>query len=96
MLIPDPDRPDTFLTSTGQTITNVHPPERCDGMVCVVHNPSNHHMAAWPLHWRNDRRIFERLCEHGVGHPDPDCLYDEIESVHGCDGCCRPKELVTT
>jgi hypothetical protein len=45
----------------------------------------------------------ERICPHGVGHPDPDHLAfveerygtDEasVESVHGCDGCCRPGGL---
>ena len=42
----------------------------------------------------------ERICKHGVGHPDPDDLafkkriaekfgrdsYDE--GIHGCCGCC--------
>ena len=38
---------------------------------------------------------FERICEHGVGHPDPDSLefFRSIGvtsmGIHGCDGCCR-------
>ena len=50
------------------------------------------------LHWRDDRYIFERICPHGIGHPDPDTLQHisqerskgdaEAEAVHGCDGCC--------
>lgn len=30
----------------------------------------------------------ERICPHGVGHPDPDCMYAKRDTVHGCDGCC--------
>jgi len=56
-----------------------------------------------PLHWRGDRGIFERICEHGVGHPDPDTMDHiantrgareaESESIHGCDGCCSQLPL---
>lgn len=40
----------------------------------------------------------ERICPHGVGHPDPDHIafvervagkdVASVEAVHGCDGCC--------
>lgn len=51
----------------------VHPHSECAGRaVCVIHAPTNHHMRSWRLHWRSDRGIFERMCPHGVGHPDPD------------------------
>jgi hypothetical protein len=32
----------------------------------------------------------ERICPHGIGHPDPDdpAFKNPIEGVHGCDGCC--------
>lgn len=78
----------------GMTFTNVHDKSLCEGRRCVFHNPSNHHMRNMRLLWRGDRGIFERLCSHGVGHPDPD-QFDywretgrEYEMVHGCDGCC--------
>ena len=80
--------------SDSAILTNVYPPTMCAGQYCVIHNPSNHRMRDWPLHWRNDRGIMERLCIHGIGHPDPDDVAyhmrngDDI-SVHGCDGCCR-------
>jgi hypothetical protein len=42
--------------------------------------------------------MFERICLHGVGHPDPDqCYFWSIKfdretafykEIHGCDGCC--------
>lgn len=68
--------------------------DTCD-QGCVIHNRTNHHMALWPLHWRGDRKIFERLCPHGIGHPDVDQYpywraTDQMwETVHGCCGCCR-------
>lgn len=73
---------------------HTHSGAECLGRSCVVHNPTDHHMREWHLHWRWDRGIFERICEHGVGHPDPD-QFDywretdqEWQAVHGCCGCC--------
>jgi hypothetical protein len=76
-----------------------HPRKDCIGRHCCVHNPSDHHMADWPQHFRMDRALMERMCSHGVGHPDPDDLaykrmmqgedYNPYEGLHGCDGCCR-------
>lgn len=76
------------------TLSNIHPEGMCAGRPCVVHNPTNHHMREWVLHWRGDRGIFERICRHGVGHPDPDQedYWKETgqtgQGIHGCDGCC--------
>jgi hypothetical protein len=84
------------------TLVNVHDPARCKGRPCVIHNPSNHHMRSWPLNWRGDTGVMERICPHGVGHPDPDdAAYNmsigrDYMTVHGCDGCCSPPEEVTT
>lgn len=62
-----------FVTDVeGIHLVNVHPADNCGGQPCVIHNPTGHHMRSWPLHWRGDRGIFERICPHGVGHPDPD------------------------
>ena len=74
----------------GQVLRNVHEPSKCIGQYCTIHNFSNHHMIDWPQNWRSDRGIMERICPHGIGHPDPDdpkCQY-EYERIHGCDGCC--------
>lgn len=74
----------------------VHPRSRCDGDFCVLHNPSNHRMVDWPMVLR-ETALVERLCVHGVGHPDPDSAQwmDErfnpgvrVWGMHGCDGCC--------
>lgn len=69
---------------------NAHSASRCTPP-CVIHSPSAHHMADWPQRWRGDRGIMERLCEHGIGHPDPDdyAIREGVDpGVHGCDGCC--------
>lgn len=83
------------LERDGMVLRNTHSEDECSHRTaCVVHNPSNHSMRQMPLHWRGDRGIFERICAHGVGHPDPDQkeywaeTNQSWQSVHGCDGCC--------
>lgn len=74
----------------------VHAPEVCDGEPCPFHNPSDHSMIDWPTLIRFDRHnLVERICPHGVGHPDPDsqAFWDRVRpqfaaGIHGCDGCC--------
>lgn len=93
------ERPDTYVTGVGQIIGRVHPmTQDCVDHGCVIHNPTEHTMTGLPTLWRADRALMERICSHGVGHPDPDSIrYVErthgteaagTESVHGCDGCC--------
>lgn len=79
----------------GQTL-RVHPSSECyPGLPCVIHSPSEHALSDAPLYWRGDRGLMERVCPHGIGHPDPDCLRfrrlqgDDDPGVHGCDGCCH-------
>lgn len=89
---------------TDTLIYNVHDRFSCV-TPCVIHAPSGHEMQQWPLIWRDDRMLFERLCGHGIGHPDPDQrplwrrrvqegYWDREDAaameVHGCDGCCVP------
>lgn len=79
-------------------LVDVHDRALCAGHPCCVHNPSDHHMYGWRQHWRADRRLMERLCAHGIGHPDPDDVayarrqFGEVAArlrgFHGCDGCC--------
>lgn len=70
----------------GQVLANVHTPNQCRAEHCTIHNPSDHHMRDWPQNWRSDRRLMERICPHGVGHPDPDD--PSWDKTHGCDACC--------
>ena len=72
---------------------------------CVIHNPSNHKMRAWPMILRASGLI-ERQCPHGVGHPDPDSAgflnWKDAGrgawTTHGCDlsatgrSCCAEPE----
>lgn len=80
-----------------------HPADRCAlPRQCTIHNRSNHHMRHFPQNWRSDRAFMERVCPHGIGHPDPDQMaflrsvlpMDEAhaEGIHGCDGCCYEEE----
>ena len=87
---------ETYETGTGQVLP-VHSSNECTG-ACSIHKPSDHALKKAPTHWRGDRGIMERICEHGVGHPDPDDLaYRVLEGgeklayagIHGCCGCCR-------
>jgi hypothetical protein len=82
---------EVVLEHTDVRLVNVHGEEVCRGRPCTVHNRSDHHMRSWPQHWRHDRGLMERICSHGVGHPDPD-EPSLVKSTHGCDGCCSPPQ----
>lgn len=91
----------SFTDSIGQTLFKIHlKDDDCDNYGCIIHNPTKHHMSNWPLIYRErwGRAYPERICEHGIGHPDPDDMnwyhryHGEVkayyEGIHGCDGCC--------
>lgn len=81
-----------FGAQVGPQLLSVHHPDRCRGSHCCIHNPSEHHMKTWKQNWRSDKKMMERICSHGIGHPDPDDLRVKSSyylEVHGCDGCCR-------
>jgi hypothetical protein len=89
------------ITLPNGRFLRTHSPDACRiPERCVIHNPSDHHMREWPLNWRGDRGLMERICKHGTGHPDPDDIayktatageqYADVEAVHGCDECCVP------
>jgi hypothetical protein len=86
-----------YVTGTGQKLWNVHSKKNCKGENCVIHNPSDHVMKGFKTHWRSDRGLMERICSHGIGHPDPDALAiyppekRKWEGIHGCDGCCSSR-----
>lgn len=78
----------------GKQVVVTHHPFRCEGRGCVVHHPSDHPLTSWPVVYRADKGFSERICLHGVGHPDPDdveygrSIGQDWWGVHGCDGCC--------
>lgn len=81
--------------ANGSHLANVHDSALCEGRGCAIHNhPSDHPLKDAPLFWRDDRGILERICEHGVGHPDADSaeylssIGRGHENTHACDGCC--------
>ena len=90
-----------FIDGYGQFVGNLHPASACaDRDSCVIHRQSDHNMRAFQLRWRTAQVYdikpshFERICPHGIGHPDPDdmgywrSVGEESMGVHGCDGCC--------
>lgn len=86
----------------GGGFLRTHAPDKCSGEHCAIHNASDHPMRDWPMNWRADRGLLERICPHGLGHPDPDHIAHtrrlrgdaaaRTESSHGCDGCGHNKE----
>lgn len=79
------------VTLVGGQRIYAHAQEVCADQPCTIHNPTPHHMVTWDQNWRSDRSIMERICKHGVGHPDPDDL--TTDTMHGCDGCCTPPKV---
>jgi len=53
-------------------VLKTHGSDECSGSPCCIHSPSNHPLRNAPLGWRPERALIERLCEHGLWHPDPD------------------------
>ena len=86
-----------FGSTIGEVTVMVHEQSQCKGRNCCIHNPSDSVMKDWPLLWRADTRVMERVCPHGVGHPDIDHMAyvvsvnegNSYQGIHGCDGCCR-------
>jgi hypothetical protein len=75
------------------SLATPHDPTLCAGQGCSRHHPSNHHMRTWPKVWRAFYGYSDRMCSHGVGHPDPDDVVHlqalgEVRTEHACDGCC--------
>jgi hypothetical protein len=90
-------------------LMKTHGPAQCgnyeggEQQRCVLHNPTEHPMLAWPVSFRPDKLgLIERTCEHGWGHPDPDSLDYYVRAgcdyvgVHACDGCCQPTDIEPT
>lgn len=78
------------LEHNTETVLLAHRKKDCSPGPCPIHRRTRHHMRSFVQIWRDDRGIMERICPHGVGHPDPDCRRAQEDPVHGCDGCCVP------
>lgn len=98
-----------FVDGAGVQLEVHERTQNCLNHGCCIHNPSEHALKDAPLVWRSAGMFdwkpshFERICEHGVGHPDPDALAylvrvgkEELAhslGTHGCDGCCYDDSL---
>lgn len=90
----------TFTDAFGVRLRGIHPRTSCsDRKACAIHNPSDHSMRQFKISvrvpgWFDIKPLhMERICPHGVGHPDPDdAAFQRARGssvdVHGCDGCC--------
>lgn len=70
---------------------STHAEGTCMNEVCTIHKRTDHNMRNFPQFWRSDRKIMERICSHGIGHPDPDeykIINGEDDGAHDCDACC--------
>lgn len=77
----------------------VHDDSRCRGRNCCIHNPSPHPLGRHPMYWRGIWVGMDRICDHGLAHPDPDdrryrySVGLPLHVEHECDGCCYPAVL---
>lgn len=91
----------TNLAASDMTIVEngalrTHPASACHGRHCWIHDPTPSHMTSWPVRWRGDKGTAERICKHGIGHPDIDDVNYNLSirrdvTQHGCDGCCAAR-----
>lgn len=87
-----------FYDSVGGKVIYIHNKKNCKGRGCPVHHPSDHEMKKWPMSWNLQVLSMERVCEHGIRHPDPDDYkfrqdnqIDIPDHAKDCDGCCDMK-----
>lgn len=83
-----------ILSMRGNLLLRTHTENRCQGQVCCVHNPTDHHMVSWEQEWSPRQEMMYRICDHEMIHPDPDDL--QVRNLmgmvsHPCDGCCNPE-----
>ncbi len=94
--------PPKVATLKGGQRLMAHDPVDCAPHPCAVHNPTEHFLSSWPQNWRDDANKMERICPHGIGHPDPDHVAyllrtgqaEQCDLTHGCDGCCSRRKRV--
>lgn len=96
MLVGKHNTSESFTTDTGQFMVNVHAANaECAQYGCVIHFPSAEGMALGKTHYNTVRQQMQRVCEHGVAHPDPDSqnwrerTLGSRDDIHICDGCCE-------
>lgn len=92
----DPAFATVSVLGSGQIIRH-HGPAVCDGWPCCIHHPSDHWMVSWPLYLDTSGPVplMWRVCEHDIGHVDPDTMdwlirskYHLLVDNDECDECC--------
>lgn len=92
----DPALSTVSFLGSGQLIRH-HGPSVCDGWPCCIHRPSRHGMRTWPLYLDQSgpMPLMWRICDHGVGHVDPDAVewirrtaFEILVDNDECDECC--------
>lgn len=82
------------------TLLQTHPKWMCGTGFCCIHNPSDHPLRDAPMFWIDQFKSMDRLCSHGVRHPDPDDFAFKVRvgvphlllsviGAHECDHCCH-------
>lgn len=80
----------------------VHSQMACAYRHCAIHGTASiHPLSMEPLIWDDDYQTVQRLCAHGIKHPDKDNV-DYFEEIGGfpyvhnqCDGCCTEEGYKT-
>lgn len=87
---------DSWTLVGGEVLYNVHKLYKCGSKFCTVHNPSDHHMREWEMHYA--KPFMFRVCPHGLLHPDPDDYPPPglIMKHTDCDGCCTTPPVPAT
>lgn len=80
-----------WIDDFGTKVVNVHNENECFGPTCAIHRNTHHHMELDPQRWNPKENYIERVCQHSVGHPDPDDFLNLLRA-HDCDGCCLKPE----
>ena len=83
-----------LLADSGQLVVNIHPSKWCSG-TCVVHRPSDHHMRKLELSFDVEKKAFQRACEHGDLHQDPDERTYWTNVLEAAQRSKRLKDLAT-
>jgi len=85
-------RTNTYTDIDGKSFV-LHAADSCIG-TCPFHKPTEHSMSDWPSTFNWDMMRLDRVCEHGLHHPDPDTPQELCSVEHECDGCCEVREAV--
>lgn len=86
------------IMPNGQVLVDIHSINLCASYACSIHHPSQHLMVGMLQVYDFDKKLMQRVCNHGVKHPDPDDRALHLRSKDGFDlshtccskHCCQP------